>query len=125
MLIAEARVETTRSGRYIDQLCQHVSRVAEARPQMQADVEWSDDRGVISFGWGGRCTLRADPRVLSLRAEAPDEEGLRQVLDQVSERLERFGRRDHLRVTWTSPQGVAEPVTRSPVRHDIGGEIHD
>src|SRR5919106_6617321 len=120
MLIAEARGGTERPSRYLAQLCRHLSKASQRNPQMQAQVEWSDDRGVISFGWGGRCTLRADPRVLSLRAEAPDEEGLRQVLDQVSERLERFGRRDHLRVTWTSPQGVAEPVTRSPVRHDIG-----
>jgi hypothetical protein len=70
MLIAEARVATERSSRYLVQLCRHVNLVARANPQMQAHVEWSDDRGVISFG-RGRCTLRADPGVLTLHAEAP------------------------------------------------------
>jgi hypothetical protein len=70
MLIAEAKVATERSSRYLVQLCRHVTKVGRARPQMQAHVEWSDDRGVISFDWG-RCTLRADQGVLTLRAEVP------------------------------------------------------
>jgi len=61
MLIAEADVETERSSRYLVQLCQHVDKVGRAHPQMRAHVEWSDDRGVISFDWG-RCTLRAPGR---------------------------------------------------------------
>ena len=65
MLVAEAKVETERSSRYLVQLCRHVDAVARAQPQMQAHVEWSDDRGVISFDWG-RCMLRAVPGVLTL-----------------------------------------------------------
>jgi hypothetical protein len=103
MLIAEATVETERSSRYLVQLCRHVDLVAQAHPQMQAHVEWSDDRGVISFGWG-RCTLRAEPGVLTLRAEAPDEESLHQLEQRVADRLEQVGRRDHLTVTWAAPQ---------------------
>jgi hypothetical protein len=99
MPIAEARVATDRSSRYLVQLCQHVSLVAQAHPQMQALTEWSDDRGVISFG-SGRCTLRADPGVLTLRAEAPDEEGLHQLEQRVADRLIQIGRRDRLMVTW-------------------------
>jgi hypothetical protein len=52
MSIAEARVATERSSRYLGQLCQHVNRVALAHPEMRAQAEWSDDRGVISFGSG-------------------------------------------------------------------------
>lgn len=107
MLNAEAPVKTERSSRYLAQLCRHVNKAAQANPQMQAHVEWSDTHGVISLG-GGRCTLRADPGVLTLRAEAPDEEGLRRVEDRVADRLERIGRRDHLTVTWAPAQGVAE-----------------
>jgi hypothetical protein len=103
MLIAEATVETERSSRYLVQLCRHVDLVAQAHPQMQAHVEWSDDRGVISFGWG-RCMLRAEPGVLTLRAEAPDEENLHQLEQRVADRLEQVGRRDHLTVTWAAPQ---------------------
>lgn len=107
MLTAEARVETEHSSRYLAQLCRHISKVARARPQMHAHAEWSDDRGEISFH-GGRCTLRADPGVLTLRAEAPDEESLRQIEQRVADRLERFGRGEQLTVTWTPLQGAGE-----------------
>jgi hypothetical protein len=120
MLIAEARVETERSNRHLVQLCRHVSKASQARLPIQAHVEWSDDYGVISFGWG-RCTLRADPGVLTLRAEAPDEESLRRLKHGVADRLERFGRTEHLTVTWTPPQGAAEPTA---ARRDEGGHGH-
>ncbi len=113
MLIAEAHVETERSSRYLEQLCRHVNLVAQRHPQMQAQVEWSEDRGVISFG-GGRCTLRADPGVLTLRAEAPDEESLHQLEQRVAGRLEQVGRRDRLTVTWSPPKGLAEKPPRRP-----------
>jgi hypothetical protein len=113
MLIAEAKVATERSSRYLVQLCRHVNQVAQTHPQMQAQVEWSDDRGVISLGWG-RCTLRADPGVLTLRAEAPDEDSLHQLEQRVAGRLEQVGRRDRLTVTWTPPQGAAEQPPRRP-----------
>jgi hypothetical protein len=113
MLIAEASVATERSSRYLVQLCQHIHKVGRAHPQMQAHVEWSDDRGVISFHWG-RCTLRADPGVLRLRAEAADAEGLHQLEQRVGGRLEQVGRRDRLTVTWTPPQGATEQLPRRP-----------
>jgi hypothetical protein len=112
MLIAEASVATERSGRYLVQLCQHLNKVAQRNPQLQAHVKWSDDRGQISFGWG-RCTLRADPGVLTLRAEAADEERLHQLEQRIGDRLEQVGRRDRLTVTWTAPQGAGEqPASR-------------
>jgi hypothetical protein len=70
MLVAEGRVETERASRYLVQLCRHVHLAAQHNHGMQAQVDWSVDRGMISFGWG-RCTLRADPAALALRAEAP------------------------------------------------------
>lgn len=115
VLIAEAHVETGRPSRYLVQLCQHVSHLAQAHPQMQAHVEWSDDRGVISFGWG-RCTLRAQPGALTLRAEARDEESLQRIEQRVADNLERFGRRDHLTVNWTPPQGAGEQLPRQSPR---------
>jgi hypothetical protein len=105
MLIAESGVQTERPNRYLDQLCRHISLVAQKHPQMQAHVEWSDDRGVITFG-SGRCTLRAGPGVLTLRAEAPDEATLHQLQQRIADRLEQVGRRDHLTVTWASPQHI-------------------
>lgn len=54
---------------------------------MEAHVEWPHDRGVASFGLD-RCTLRADPGVLTLRVEAPDEENLQPVEHLVADHLE-------------------------------------
>ena len=113
MLIAEASVVTERSGRSLVQLCQHLSKVGRAHPQLQAHVDWSDDRGQISFDWG-RCTLRADPGVLSLRAEAADEEGLHRLQQRIGDRLEQVGRRDRLTVTWTPPRGAGEQPPSRP-----------
>jgi hypothetical protein len=107
MLIAEANVETERSGRYLVQLCQHLDKAGRAHPQLRAQVEWSGDRGGISLD-RGRCALRALPGVLTLRAEAPDEDALRRVESPITDRLERIGRRDHLRVTWTSPRTAGD-----------------
>jgi hypothetical protein len=105
MMISEARVKTERSSAYLVQLCRHVNEAGQAHPQMETRVEWSEDHGVISFG-GGRCTLHADPGVLTLRVEAPDEASLRRVERRVANRLKRFGRSDRLTVTWTPRQGA-------------------
>jgi hypothetical protein len=113
MLIAEARVDTERSSRYLRQLCRHLNLVAKTHPQMQAHVEWSDDRGLISLG-SGRCTLRAEPGVLTLRAEAADEETLHQLEQRVADRIEQVGRRDRLMVTWTQLRGQGEQPPRQP-----------
>jgi len=106
MLIAEASVETEFSSRYLVALCRHFNHKAQSHPEFRAHVEWSENHGVASFGWG-RCELRADPGVLSLRAEGPDEEKLHRVEGIVTEHLVRFGRRDHLTVTWAPPQDAA------------------
>jgi hypothetical protein len=130
MMIAEARVETERPSRYLAQLCRHVEElaqarphksgertgargdeVAQARPHMLPRVEWTDTHGIVSFG-EGRCILRAEPGTLTLRAEAPDEETLRWVQHRVADRLERFGRRDRLTVTWSSLQRADEKRPR-------------
>jgi len=122
MLIAEANVLTERSGRYLVQPCEHVDAITRRHPQMGAKVEWSEDHGLIDFGWA-RCALRAEPGVLSLRAEAPDEAGLHQIERRVAERLEQVGRRDRLTVAWAAPHGTAEqPPPTQPHRR---GHAHD
>jgi hypothetical protein len=123
MLIAEARVPTERSSRYLVQLCRHVHLVAQTRPEMQAHVEWSEDRGVISFDWG-RFTLRDDPGMLTLRAEAADEGNLHQLEQRVADRLGQVGRRDRLTVTWTPPQDAGGASADTAARRDRGHEGH-
>jgi hypothetical protein len=124
MLIAEARVETRRSSRYLVQLCRHISELTQARPDMQARVEWAEDQGMIDFGWG-QCSLHAGPGLLTIHAEARDEESLRRLQQRVADRLELFGRRDGVTVTWTGPCGKAEPLSSQASRHyGEGGEAH-
>jgi hypothetical protein len=113
MLIAEARVETERSSRYLVQLCEHLNKVAQAHPEMHVRVECSDERGVISAQWG-RCALLAESGVLMLRAEAPDEGSLRRLEQRVADRLKLIGRRDQLTVSWTPPH-----ERRGPARETI------
>ncbi|MPZ68927.1 MAG: DUF2218 domain-containing protein [Actinobacteria bacterium] len=109
MLIANARIETKRSSRYLVQLCRHVNERIHSHPGVDASIDWTHDRGVASLG-PGRCTLRAEPGVLMLRAEAPDPESLRRVQERFGGLVERFGKRERLRVSWTSGRGAERSV---------------
>ena len=96
MITSTARVETTRAGRYIAQLCKHFAHKVEA--------EYTEEKGFANFGWG-TCALTATPDALLLHAEAPDEAGIGRVEYVVKDHTERFGSRDALTVDWTrSPE---------------------
>jgi len=71
------------------------------RPDIQ-QVEWSDTHGILDLGWG-RCSMQADPGALTVRVEAADEESLRRVQGLITRNLERFGRREHLKLNWQRP----------------------
>ena len=112
MLTAEARIQTEHPSRYLTQLCQHANSInhktlrlhagkAQIRPEIQ-DIEWSDTDGTLTFSWG-RCTMHAGPGTLTVRAEATNEEDLQRTQNLITRNLERFGRRDHLKVNWQRP----------------------
>ncbi len=121
MLTAEAHIETERPSRYLAQLCRHVDNIystdrdlhnqrhnhvageAQERPRLPVHVEWSETRGTVTFG-EGKITMQASPGALTLRTEAADEEALRRIQDLVAGLLGRFGRRDHITVTWQQPE---------------------
>ena len=113
MLTAEAHIQTEQPSRYLVQLCRHASLInhkilqhhaakAQVRPEVQ-HVEWSDADGTLTFSWG-RCTMQAGPGTLTVRAEAASEENLQRIQDLIARNLERFGRRDHLKVNWQRPE---------------------
>ncbi|WP_063824468.1 DUF2218 domain-containing protein [Streptomyces sp. CdTB01] len=126
MPTAEARVETDRPSRYLVQLCKHFSNKgrhlgqrahahsggdAQALRDMravaeQAQVEWSDTEGEVSLPWG-RIILQAAPGALTMHVEAVTEEDLGRLQDLVAGHIERFGRRDGLRVSWQRPESPA------------------
>jgi hypothetical protein len=100
MLTSEAHVETDRPDRYLVQLCRHFNGgEAHVRREGQAHVEWSDTHGTVNFGWG-QCTMQATPEMLTLRAEAADEQTLQRAQRLVTGHLDRFGGRDQLKVNW-------------------------
>ncbi len=119
---AEAKVATERPSRYLVQLCRHFSHKGRhlrhgpgtrhsGRPGMPADqvqVEWSDTHGIVDFGWG-RCTMQATPDTLTLRAEATNEDDLHRVQDLLAGHLDRFSRRDQLKLTWQRADACAAP----------------
>lgn len=123
MLTAVARLETDRAGRYLDQLCRHVSQMSwpgghrppggggHAPPEVQ-HVEWTDTHGTFDVGWG-RCTVEAGSDALTLRLEAADEAGLQRLEGAVAHRLETIGRRDGLKVDWQHP-GATEVAAPAP-----------
>jgi hypothetical protein len=119
MPAAEAHIETERPSRYLAQLCRHVSNIyskdqhlqnqqhrqaadqRQARPQ-PPHIEWSETHGTITLG-DGKIMMHANPGALTLRAEAANEDILRQIQDLITGLLHRFGRRDHLTVHWQRP----------------------
>lgn len=124
MLTAEARVETDRASRYLDQLCRHTQQMGQHphygsrahgggsrthRPPEVHDVEWSETRGTVRLSLG-QWVLQAIPEALVLRVEAADEDDLQRMQDLIAARLEKIGRRDHLSVSWRrSEAGGVQP----------------
>lgn len=127
MPTAHATVATTRSSRYLVQLCRHVDQVirpvdplgghrhpsrahdpAHTRPGPEARVTWSDTTGVLDLGWG-RCALQATDDALVLHAEADSGSDLHRLQTQLADRLHRIGRRDHLTVEW-EPAATPAPL---------------
>ena len=120
MLTAEARVETERASRYLDQLCRHAQQMGRHphyRPRAHGDgdthrppevhhVAWSDTGGTVRLSLG-QWTLRATPDALVLHVEAANEEDLRRMRDLIAARVEEIARRDHLAVAWRQPEELS------------------
>lgn len=83
-------------------------------------TECSGTEGTVSLNWG-QWTMRAIPGLLVIRAEAADEDSLRRIQDLLTARLQKFGRREHLAVTWRPSAPAAagpEAEARTSVRSE-------
>ena len=120
MLTAEAIIHTQQPERYLARLGKHAAKMGglshrprthssgQMPPQVQ-HAEWSGSHGTVRLNGGG-WTMQATPGTLRLRAEAADEASLRRIQDMLTTRLEKFGRREHLTVSWQPPEHpAAEP----------------
>jgi hypothetical protein len=123
MPAAEADIPTGRAASYLARLCGHAAKMGQAshRPRHRRAahgrgdgppevrrVERGEAEATVTLNWG-QWTIRARPGLLTVRAEAADEENLRRIQDLLTTRLENFGRREHLTVTWRT--GTAEDRT--------------
>lgn len=109
MPVAQSRIDTPQAGRFLVQLCQHAKKFSgrlkhfhpgAARPDVLG-VEWTDTDGTLTLSWG-TCVLHVESDTLTVRVEAADDDNLKRVQDIIAADLERFGRRDHLTVSWTT-----------------------
>jgi hypothetical protein len=150
MLTSEATVETSDPARYLAQFCKHAAAMSEHAPAMfrrhapgalahagggallrggvQLSVECSDTSGVVEFTPWGRCTISvdSDSRLL-LRVDANDADDLRRIQGVIGGDLERWGRRENLKVAWREPDPVsaqsamAHPTDDSVPRNEPPG----
>ena len=117
MPTAEADIQTEHAASYLARLCGHAGKMGTAghrpghRPRSHArggvppevrHVERSETEGTVSMNWG-QWTVRVSPGLLTIRAEAADEESLQRIQDLLTARLQMFARREHLTVTWLRP----------------------
>jgi hypothetical protein len=95
MIHSEASVATEKPVPYMKQLCKHFGHKVEAT--------FDDERGAIHLG-AGLCELDATGAgALALKLSAEDAESLARLEHVVGSHLERFGRRDELSVSWSTP----------------------
>ena len=92
-LIARADVLTEAPARYAKQLVSHLGR----------RLTWTTDGGTSTARIGAATgVVLVGEGVLTLLAEAPDEESLERVKHVLGSHLERFGQRNELTVTWAT-----------------------
>lgn len=93
MTQSDARVATEMATRYLGQICKHF----EHRRKVEYAADFTSGR--IEFEIGV-CTLRAEPGLLMLHAEAPDDAALERLQDVVVRHLDRFAFRDKPDIGW-------------------------
>ena len=117
MQTVEAIIKTADPDRYLTRLRDHATKMGTHRghrprrhgigslpPEIQ-HTEWSGASGTVTMNWG-QWTVRGGQGMLTLRAEAADAVNLKRIQDMLTTRLENFGRRERLTVTWEAAQGA-------------------
>jgi len=117
-MLGEANLQT--ASEWLAQTCGQFRDRAAAHPEMGIEVEWSETRGSVDFGWG-RCVLQASPDALNLRVEADQADDLERLQELLTRHVERHSSSDAL--LWT---GSGEPATspRDPRRKDLMRSFH-
>jgi hypothetical protein len=124
MLTAEAVIRTEHADRYLTRLREHSGKMSlhsghwkrrrqagHVPPEVQ-EADWSDRCGTVTLNWG-RWTARTGEDAITLRAEAADQENLQRITSMLTTRLQAYGSREHLAVTWqqTGPSAAGASPT--------------
>jgi hypothetical protein len=121
-MLSEANLRTAQASELLAQLCRQFRDRAAAHPEMGIEVEWSETRGDIDFGWA-RCVLQASPDVLNLRVEADQADDLERLQELVTRHVERHSSSDQAAIVWTtSGEPAASPP--DPRRKDLMRAFH-
>jgi hypothetical protein len=91
MLHTVARIESERASIYLQQLCKHFAH--------KAPVEFTSEKGQITFA-SGICRLTAKDNVLTLMADAEDDERMTRLQGVVEKHLIRFAFREPHVIAW-------------------------
>ncbi|MEO0382491.1 MAG: DUF2218 domain-containing protein [Pseudomonadota bacterium] len=91
-----ARFETDRASRYLASLCHHFGR--------KVDAACDANSGWVQFPFG-RCEMVADESQLDLMAAAETDAHLDQVVQIVTNHLERFAFRENPTLDWQEQRG--------------------
>jgi DNA-binding PadR family transcriptional regulator len=91
MLHTIARIPSERASIYLQQLCKHFAH--------KAPVEFTPEKGQITFA-SGICRLTAKDHVLTLMADAEDQEKMTRLQDVVEKHLIRFAFKEPHVIAW-------------------------
>jgi hypothetical protein len=130
MPAAEADIPTEHAADYLTRLCDHIGKIGQADhrlPHRRAahgrggppeirHVERGETEATVTLNWG-QWVIHARAGLLAVRAEAADEENLGRIQDLLTTRLEKFGRREHLTVTWRTATAEARTTARQEDLH--------
>ncbi len=95
MIASQCDVPTASASRYLQQLCKHWSH--------KFAVDFTPERGKITFDANRACNLEATADQLRLRVEADDEAAMTRMQSVVIEHLKRFAFRENLGDVQWSP----------------------
>jgi hypothetical protein len=125
MPAAQATISTSHAAAYLTRLCGHAGKMSTAamrlhhRPRAHAHaggappqvlhVQHDGDEATVTLDCG-QWTMHAGPGQLSIRAQAPEQDSLQRIQDQLTTRLLTFARREQLTITWHPAPDPEEPA---------------
>lgn len=120
-MTSEARLHTPQANALLARIGGQFRDRAAAHPELGIQVDWSEKRGSVEFGWG-RCMLEAGPDALKVSVEADQPDDLEALQELITRHLERHTPEDQP-IAWDL-SGTPVPSARDPRRKDLMRAFH-